>query len=377
MLMLLAAFGTLQVTLTVIGLLDVRRTAEALIDQRTAGNAGRGSGPATAPTSVHTPGSSLDPFVRSLWNELSFRAVIATPIGLLVAAVAGWFIAGFAVRPLQRLSQIAARLRPDTLQEPIHIGSRASELTGLQSELDQMRQRLEAGYEAQERFVANVSHEIKTPIATVLTEAQTLPKAVPLQPEVRQFIESTQDEMRRLGRLVESFLLLTRVRHGKPLQSTARAVSINEIVMDSVQHCWKMAEQYEVRLIPELAAEDERDLKLHGDPDLLRTMVDNLIRNAIRFSPKNEAIPVLIKRSADEVCVCVRDRGPGISPELADKIFDRFSQAKSEEKLGRGSGLGLEIAQGIAELHGGRIVVTNLEGSGCEFCATLPLLPAA
>jgi signal transduction histidine kinase len=312
-------------------------------------------------------------FVRSLWDELSAHAVFSTPIGLLAAGVAGWLIAGVAVRPIQRLSRIAAGLRPETLQDPIHLGSRASELTDLQTELDRMRQRLEAGYEAQERFVANVSHEIKTPIATVLTEAQTLPRNLAIPNEVRQFVESTQDEMRRLGKLVESFLLLTRVRHGKPLESTARIVSVNELVMDSVLHCRKMADQYEVRLAPELAREDERDFTVRGDPELLRTMVDNLIRNAIRFSPKTEVVTIVVKPTGGEASISVLDHGPGVPPELLDKIFDRFSQAKSEEKLGRGSGLGLEIAQGIAELHGGRITISNRAGGGCQFAATLPL----
>jgi two-component system OmpR family sensor kinase len=259
------------------------------------------------------------------------------------------------------------------LQSPIFLGSTASELKDLQVELDRMRQRLEAGYEAQERFVANVSHEIKTPIATVLTEAQTLPRNLPLPSDVKQFIESTQDEMRRLGKLVESFLLLTRVRHGKPLQSTTRTVIVNDLVMESVLHCRKMAEQHEVKLTPELCEEQDRDLTVRGDPELLRTMVDNLIRNAIRFSPHGQTVDVTVKCEPEQISICVGDRGPGIAPELLDKIFDRFSQAKSEEKLGRGSGLGLEIAQGIAELHGGRITITNRKNGGCEFCATLPL----
>lgn len=341
-----------------------RQVPGRLIALKFAGDAGR-----TDVLVVAAPNE----FVRSLWSELSAHAVISTPIGLLAAGLAGWLIAGVAVRPIQRLSRIAAGLRPETLQAPIQLGSTASELADLQTELDRMRQRLETGYAAQERFVANVSHEIKTPIATVLTEAQTLPHNLPLPPEVRQFVDSTQDEMRRLSKLVESFLLLTRVRHGKPLQSTARTVSVNELVMESVLHCRKMADQHEVRLVPELCEEGERELSVRGDPELLRTMVDNLIRNAIRFSPRSESVSIAVCQVKEHVTVCVRDRGPGIAPDLLDKVFDRFSQAKSEEKLGRGSGLGLEIAQGIAELHGGRITISNRVDGGCEFCSSLPL----
>lgn len=313
-------------------------------------------------------------FITALTDEATTNIVLLTPVGLLLSAIAGWLIAGIAVRPLRQLEQIASQLRPDNLAQPIDFQSSASELTSLKEELEQMRRRIESGYEAQERFVANVSHEIKTPIATVLTEAQTLGRPGAPAEDVRQFIDSTQDEMRRLSRLVESFLMLTRVRHGKPLESTRKTVHVNDFVLDSIQHCWRFAEEHGVRLDAELDAEAERELLVVGDPDLLRTMVDNLIRNAVRFSPRGEHVRVIVGTLGDDqFCICVRDKGPGIAKALIDRIFDRFAQGKSEERLGRGSGLGLEIAQGIAELHGGRITVRNLDEGGCEFCATLPL----
>jgi len=313
-------------------------------------------------------------FVSHISDRVNTSIVLLTPAGLLASAVAGWIIAGIAVRPLRQVGDIANQLGPDNLGQPIDFHSSASELKLLKEELDQMRHRLETGYEAQERFVANVSHEIKTPIATVLTEAQTLGRHDGAPPEIRQFIDSTQDEMRRLGKLVESFLMLTRVRHGKPLGATTRPVPANDLVLDAVQRCWRNADEHGVKLLPELAIEEETELSILGDPELLQTLVDNLIRNAIRFSPPGSKVRLLVRPDGTEnVCVCVRDEGPGIPEAMIDKIFDRFAQGKSEEKLGRGSGLGLEIAQGIAELHRGRVTATNLPTGGCEFCVTLPL----
>jgi two-component system, OmpR family, sensor kinase len=133
-----------------------------------------------------------------------------------------------------------------------------------------------------------------------------------------------------------------------------------------------------VRLHAILAEETDRDLLMIGDPELLRTLVDNLLRNAIRFSPQGSRIDVVVRTDGpDNICICVQDKGPGIPQPLIDRIFDRFAQGRGEEKLGRGSGLGLEIAQGIAELHGGRISASNLDEGGCEFCATLPLATSA
>ncbi|MDB5295116.1 MAG: integral rane sensor signal transduction histidine kinase, partial [Phycisphaerales bacterium] len=314
------------------------------------------------------------------------RRVLATlPVGLLAAAAAGWAVAGVAVRPLARLRRIAADLRPDTLSRPIDVGSDTAELTDLQAELDDARRRLDAGYEAQERFVANVSHEVKTPITAILTEAQLLARERDLAPNVRRFVDSTSDEMRRLNRLVESFLLLTRVRHGQPPAGTTRRVSVNDLVMESVEHCGPMADLHGVRLEPELVAgaDDDPDLAVRGDPELLCTMLDNLVRNAVRFSPRGDAVRVSVRPGGGDngdalpghVSVYVRDRGPGIAPMVLDKLFGTAARREADAP-GRGTGLGLEIAQGIAELHGGRVQARNLPDVGCELHVALPLVPA-
>ncbi len=299
----------------------------------------------------------------------------STPVGLLATAVAGWLIAGRVVRPIQRLSDYAHTLGPETLQQPIDVGSNAVELARLQEELNQARRRLDAGLQAQERFVANVSHEIKTPIATVLAESEVLRRDPSLSADVRRFLNSTEDEMRHLGRLVESFLMLTRVRHGQTVATSDELYPVNELVMESVRHCMPMARQYGVRIVPQLTYGDGRDLLLRGDLELLRTMIDNLIRNAIRFSKRDDGVDLRVELAGDCICVHVRDFGPGLPPELIAHVFDRFAQAKGEERLGRGSGLGLEIAQGIAELHSGTIEVVNCTDTGCCFSIRLPLHP--
>lgn len=137
-----------------------------------------------------------------------------------------------------------------------------------------------------------------------------------------------------------------------------------------------MALQHGVRLRLDLE-EEPLPLIVLGENELLRVMVDNLVRNAIRFSSKGQAIDIAVFRTTESSSICVRDEGPGIPTELLDTLFDRFTQAPAETARGRGHGLGLSIAQGIAELHGGRISVRNLPEAGAEFTVTLPLSPAA
>ena len=132
-----------------------------------------------------------------------------------------------------------------------------------------------------------------------------------------------------------------------------------------------MAEQSGVLLRPSLYDGDESAC-IEGNAELLQTAMSNLIRNAIRFSPREEAVEVRCGLEEGSVVYQVRDVGPGLPPELIDRVFEPFTQSSEERRRGRGTGLGLQIAQGIADLHGGRISVRNRE-RGCVFSLTLPL----
>lgn len=312
------------------------------------------------------------PMIDNAMERINRIVVISTPFGLTAAAIAGWYVAGVAVRPFARLRYIAQHMGPQSMGQKITINSSASEITRLQDDLNNAMSRLDAGYQAQERFIANISHEIKTPIATVLTEAQTLGRRDALPADVRQFLKSAEDEMRRLGQLVESFLLLARVREGKGIFTIDKTYPVNELVMESIKHCDMIAEKQGVALLPTLLDPEEDEANVRGDPALLRTLIDNLVRNALRFSPKGQRVEVDVHRDGESVCIGVRDHGPGIPPDVLSHVFDRFSQTKSEQRLGRGSGLGLEIAKGIAELHGGDIHAKNNPDGGCLFTICLP-----
>jgi signal transduction histidine kinase len=299
--------------------------------------------------------------------------LLAGLIGPIAAGIAGWFIAGIAVAPLQRLRGIARQLGPESINEALPVdGEGDPELDRLTQEIEDARQRIHHAFQAQERFLSNVSHEIKTPISVLLVDAQTL-QTDGWPQEAREFVASAEEEMSRLGRLVEGFLTLTRVRDGKG-RTRELELPANDLVMESFEHCLPMAQQYGVRLHPSLLdAEDEVDTNLMGEPALLQSMLDNLVRNAIRFSPEEGTVEIALERAGQVVRLSVRDRGKGIPEGRLDQIFDRFAQAPEERRRGRGHGLGLEIAQGIAELHGGSIRAENRSGGGAAFIVTLPV----
>lgn len=298
--------------------------------------------------------------------------MIAGGVSLLASAISGWYIAGLAVEPLRRFQNFANQLGPESISKQINIDSRSIEVAQLNIALEQARVRIEHAFAAQERFLSNISHEIKTPIATLLIEAQTI-KRDGLSKEAVSFVRTAEEEMRRLGKLVESFLTLTRVNDGKGLAKLSR-VLVNEIVLDSTSHCASMAKIHAVSLRPQLLDDDETvDTTITGDPDLLRTMVDNLVRNAIRFSPRDTAVTITAKIAGGSVVISVEDEGPGLPEDLIPHVFDRFVQAPDEIRKARGHGLGLAIAQGVAELHGGQIQVENRPTVGARFTVRLPI----
>ncbi|MFU8828613.1 MAG: sensor histidine kinase [Phycisphaerales bacterium] len=320
--------------------------------------------------------ASSDAYVQERIFVVRRAVILTATAGMFGTIIAGWFIAGIAVHPLDRLRLAISHLSAERMSLEVDEERTSPEVAELREELDRAMHRIENGYKAYGRFIANVSHELKTPIAVSLSEAQVLMHDPNLSDAARRFAQSTAEEMSRLGRLIESFLTLTRVRGGR-LDATLQEYQVNELVMDSIEHCAAYARQQGVTLLPTLIISEGDDACVNVDPDMMRSAIDNLIRNAIRFTPPGGKVEVTA--SADEVeqfvSIAVRDYGPGIPQELLPTLFDRFTQSETEVRSGRGTGLGLEISQGIAELHDGSIEVENLD-RGCVFTLTMPMASA-
>lgn len=302
-----------------------------------------------------------------------FELLMSTiPVGMFAAGVAAWFVSSMTLAPLAQLRRLAGALSPDRLEaEPESATHLTPDLAPLEAELRATRAKLLMAFRAQDRFISSVSHELKTPISVLLAESQTL-RTDNLSDEAKSYVKSVVEEIRRLGRMIESFLMLTHLRGGRVLEN-GRRCAVNEVVLEAVANCRGMSRQYAVTLLPSLD-EGEPELILWGEPELLRVMIDNLLRNAIRFSPQGAKVHIDVRGEAGHAVILVRDAGPGVPGDMIDRIFDQFVQAPEESKRARGYGLGLSIAQGVAELHSGSISVRNLPEGGCEFRVVLPLI---
>jgi len=220
-------------------------------------------------------------------------------------------------------------------------------------------------------FVANVSHELKTPITSIKGFVETLLEGALEQPDdARRFLQIISVQADRLGAIIEDLLELSRIERDAEKHEIALAEGpIAPVLAAAVEVCRIKAGEKDVRI--EVACED--DLRAVVNPPLLEQAVVNLLDNAVKFSPAGQAVRVEATRTETGVVIRVRDRGCGISGEHLPRIFERFyrvDKARSR-KLG-GTGLGLAIVKHVAAAHGGRATVESAPGEGSTFSIHLP-----
>lgn len=325
---------------------------------------------ANRPSFVLQIAVSLAPIRQSIAQLRSlFLSVI--PSGLLVAGLASWLLARRALAPIGRIARETRELTAAHLDRRLALPPGRDEVTEMVVTINQMLDRLEAAFRAQERFVANAAHELKTPAAVLLGQAQVLAGQPRSTGEYEAFLVSVQEEMRWINQMVISLLTLARADAGLPMGPVS-PVSIHDVVTDVIQRSQAQAGRRGVRLVPMLAMPDaeESEPTVRGDAELLRSMVLNLVQNAVRHSPVGETVEIAVSLRDPDILISVRDRGPGISSEHVEQVFDRFFRVPGSDESG--TGLGLAIARTVARMHRGDIEVRNRPDKGCEFTVRLP-----
>lgn len=240
------------------------------------------------------------------------------------------------------------------------------ELQALAMALTEACERIRETSRAQDRFISHISHELKTPIATLLVESQTIERDR-LPPDMVRFVEGTEDEMRRLGRLVESLVSLVRIRSGQGLIAAAH-VALNDLVLESVLRCSSSARQRAVALAPTLEADGSADTEIAGNTELLQTMLDDIIRRAIHASPRDAAVRVNATARGNSVTIAVTDERP--RDGMVSSQEDGANENGRAESLASDSHLSL--ARTIAELHGGHVAPLRGARITGEVVITLP-----
>jgi two-component system sensor histidine kinase SenX3 len=219
-------------------------------------------------------------------------------------------------------------------------------------------------------FVANISHELKTPVGAISLLAEAVAESTDDPETVTRFVGRIQHESARLTRLVQELIDLSRLQGAEPLPEV-RPVSMRMIVGEAVDRARLAAQTKQIRLVL-----DDADAQVMGDEPLLVTAMGNLIDNAVAYSPENTRVAVAIRSIEDAVEVSVTDQGIGIAAGDVDRIFERFYRVDpARSRATGGTGLGLAIVKHIVTNHGGTISVWSTPGAGSTFTVRLPAAP--
>ena len=305
---------------------------------------------------------------ESVQRQLVLLVLCSTALALAIALG----LTHHVVRPIAQLDSAIRQLGSADFSQPISVRG-PDDLKTLGERLDWLRRRLAELEAEKNRFLRHLSHELKTPLTALREGAELLHDGIggPLLPPQRKVVGIMKDNSIKLQRLIEELLDYQRALHAAA-SLEVRTVSLDTLVREAAQ-CHELAAQAKgLRL-----AIDAESATLQADPDKLRSIVDNLIGNAVKFAPMGGSVSVLARSSGDQALIDVIDSGPGVPAEERDSIFDSFfrGRARSSARV-EGSGLGLAIAREFVEAHGGKISVLG-EARGGHFRVALPRRMAA
>jgi two-component system, OmpR family, sensor kinase len=315
----------------------------------------------------------VDSSVERLWIFIA-AGVFA---GTLLAILAGVAIASRAMRPIAALTATAreiATTRDPSRQMPEppvddEVGELARTLEEMLRSLDAARAEREGAMQKQREFVADASHELRTPLTSVLANLELLQASLgaPEQEEDREIVDSALRSSRRMSRLVADLLLLARADAGRLGQH--RRCDLADIAGDAA------AEAAPLMGERTLIVDNDRPLRVDGNPDELHRLVLNLLDNAANHTPPQATIEMSLREEAGEAIVEVADDGPGIPAEMRTQVFDRFvrGEGPADTAGGTGTGLGLAIVAAVTASHGGSVEVLESPSGGALFRARLPL----
>jgi signal transduction histidine kinase len=265
----------------------------------------------------------------------------------------------------------ARRIGAEDLSARLPVSNPADELGRLAETFNELLGRLEASLTLQREFMADASHELRTPVTTARTAASVaLQQPHRDEREYRETLEIVEQQTVRLSRIVEDMFTLARADAGNyPVRRGA--MYLDEVVDEAVRAARVLATPKRV----DVEVRSLASASLVGDEDLMRRLIGNLLDNAIRHAPAGSIVRVDFDRSSSGYAIAISDAGPGIPPDSQQHIFDRFYRADRSRARGPadgGAGLGLALARWIARVHGGDVTLTRSSSAGSTFTIVLP-----
>ncbi len=288
-------------------------------------------------------------------------------IGVFVVIVGGataWFVNKVLLSPIKRLSEAMDEVANGNFEIYLESGNRIKEIKNIYEKFNIMTKELRSTEILQSDFVSSVSHEIKTPITSIEGYTMLLQSEETSDEDKRMFIEKILFNTRRLSELIGNILLLSKIDN-QAIEAKKKKFRLDEQIRQSIlllEPKWlKKNNEFDV---------DLESVIYEGNENLLQHVWNNLIDNAVKFTPHGGLVTIRLKKEEDKYIFIIEDEGPGIPEEYRQKVFNKFYQADDSHKQ-EGNGLGLALVKKIVDLYQGEIKIENLPQKGCRFTVIL------
>jgi len=307
--------------------------------------------------------------VHAALADLVVAYALSLPLVVVVVVVGVWWVTGRALAPFRALAEGIEGVQSDRLDRRVEESQAKDEIQRLAMSFNALLARLEKSFSQTRRFAADASHELRTPLTIMRGEVEQILRQPQLPAAALGKLVSLQDEIARLDRITEQLLQLARFDAGHVVLASKEvgfSELLNEICEDAELLAVAAGVSLEVKLEP--------GVRIQGDELHLRRLVLNLLDNACKYNRPAGCVRCALGLDAGDAVLRVANSGPGIPPELHERIFERFFRADTSRPNTRGHGLGLALCWEIVELHGGRLaLLATSEPGWTEFEIRLPL----
>lgn len=273
------------------------------------------------------------------------------PLVLLVAILSGLYISSRAMRPVNEMIEKTNKISASELNQRVNVPPQDDVIRQLALTLNQMLDRIQTAFATQEKFVADASHQLLTPL-TILRGEVELQAKNDNDLKNQKFYTSQLQEIDSLTKIVKSMLLLAQIDSGKNILQLSE-VYVTDVLLEILAKIKKIADAKKISIQFNISEQSERT-PIQGDEGLIGQLFFNLIENAVKYSPSESTIHVRVEWLSDRTRVAIEDFGPGVPSHIKDGVFQRFSRGDTSSRI-QGHGLGLPIAQKIAQLHGSSV----------------------
>jgi len=286
---------------------------------------------------------------RNMAGNMALRTLGPIAVMMPILMLVVWWVVSGSLQPVARVrSQVASRQADDL--SPVSDTGLPDEVRPLVQELNLLFGRVQTAFDAQQHFVADAAHELRTPLAALRLQAQSLDRAD--TPEARRIaVGRLTAGIDRATRLVEQLLVLARQEATAAAGATTRPVDLADLARRTVADLAGVAAAKRV----DLGVQQADPASIDGQPDALQILLRNLVDNAIKYTPEGGTVDISVQAEGERVTVQVEDSGPGIPADERERVFDRFYRVAGSEAAG--SGLGLAIIKAIAERHGATLTL--------------------